>query len=252
MAATVETLIWLALKAKIETLPLSLPVAYPKEDYTPVTGQAWIKVSHTLNTGFRPFLGNSDPQLRQGILQLAVHTPLAAQPAEVDIQYAGQIAAHFWANPTIHHEGIKVTIQRAPDVGQAYRVEDAWFTPVNVLWEATLEEIEAMMIIYSPIRITGVVTPPGTRFLNPSSFVSPLEGATSVFLKGDYPKIRSAYERAGVPVHDFDRTPPGNEVTAPEKLPALIDLPEHEQDEVMAILDDDTPFVSDPAAPAED
>ena len=51
------------------------------------------------------------------------------------MQYAGQVAAHFWAEPTLFHDGIKVTIQRAPDVGQAYRMEDWWFTPVNVPWQ---------------------------------------------------------------------------------------------------------------------
>lgn len=114
-----------------------------------------------------------------------------------------------------------------------------------------------MMIIYSSVRITGISTPPGTRFLNPASFAAPKEGATSVFIKGDYPKIRAAYERAGVPVHDFDRTPPGREVlppdvSQPEPLPSLTDLPDHEQDEVISILDDDTPFVSDPAGSAGD
>ena len=136
MAASVETKIWLALKAKIETLPLSFPVAYPKQDYTPETGKAWIKVSHMLNTGFRPFIGNADPELRQGILQLALHTPLNSQTAEVDMQYAGQIAAHFAADRKLYHDGIKVTIQRYPDVGQAYRVDDWWFTPVNVAWQS--------------------------------------------------------------------------------------------------------------------
>ncbi len=100
-----------------------------------MTGQPWLKVTHTINTGARPFLGHADPQLRQGILQVALQTPLTEHPAEVDMQYAGQVAAHFWAEPTLFHDGIKVTIQRAPDVGQAYRMEDWWFTPVNVPWQ---------------------------------------------------------------------------------------------------------------------
>lgn len=136
MTATTETKIWLALKAKCETIPLSLPVSYPKEDYTPVTGQAWLKVSHMLNTGFRLSLGNTDPQRRQGILQIALNTPLTPHPGEVDLQYAGIIAEHFWTDPVIFGDGIKITIQRAPDVGQAYRVEGWWFTPINVLWES--------------------------------------------------------------------------------------------------------------------
>ena len=103
-----------------------------------------------------------------------------------------------------------------------------------------------MMIIYSSVRITGVNTPPGTRFLNPASFSAPKDGATSVFIKGDYPKIRAAYEAQGVPVHDFDRTLPGQELHAPEPLPALSDLTEDEQAEVEAILNDDEPFEASP------
>ena len=72
-----------------------------------------------------------------------------------------------------------------------------------------------MLVIYSSIKIARTNTPEDTLFLNPSSFAAPIEGATAVFLKGDYPKIRTAYERAGVPVHDYDRTPPGEIVPPP-------------------------------------
>ena len=136
MAATVETKLWLALKARIETLPLGFSIAWPKEDFTPVAGQPYLKVTHTLTMNERPFIGNSDPQFRQGILQVGLHTPVLPQPAETDIQYAGQISAHFWANPTLIYEDVKVRIQRAPDVGNAYRVENYWFTPTNIPWES--------------------------------------------------------------------------------------------------------------------
>ena len=105
-------------------------------------------------------------------------------------------------------------------------------------------------IVYSTTRVPADLRPEGARYVNPAFFDKPEPGAALVYLNGDFPKVRAAYERAGVPVADLRaRTAPVAALAAPEALapapdalPALADLPEAEQAEVEAVLDDDTPF----------
>ncbi len=145
MAETTETAIWTALKSRCETLPLSFPKAYPKQVYAPVTGQPFLEVLHIPNRNGRPFLGADDPMFRQGILQINLRSPVSREsgsgelyPDDVDVQRAGQIAAHFWADlpaRKLFHDGITITIQRAPDVAEAFREGAWWVTPVSVYYE---------------------------------------------------------------------------------------------------------------------
>lgn len=136
MSATVETKIWMAIKARIATLSIGLPIAYPKQNYEPASGAPWINIRHIPNRNARPFYSSTDPSFRQGTTQLELMMPLTAQASEADIQYAGQIAAHFWgADPAFYFEGVKVVIQRAPDVGQPIRDNGWMLTPVTIRWE---------------------------------------------------------------------------------------------------------------------
>ena len=55
-------------------------------------------------------------------------------------------------------------------------------------------------VIYSTEKVEGGA---GRVVKNPLHFVSPVEGATKVYLNGSHPKIAKAYEAAGVPVADI-------------------------------------------------
>lgn len=122
-----------------------------------------------------------------------------------------------------------------------------------------------MIIVYSTTRVPAGLRIEGARYVNPTFFDKPEPGATLVYLNGDFPKVRAAYERAGVPVADLRaRTAPVASLAAPEALmtlagpqlhqtifdtvklpsalPALADLPEAEQAEVETVLNDDAPF----------
>jgi hypothetical protein len=64
-------------------------------------------------------------------------SPVADQEAaEVDMEIAGQVAAHFPADHTMAFGGLQVRVTRAPDIAQAFRDEAHWHTPVSVLWES--------------------------------------------------------------------------------------------------------------------
>lgn len=146
MSATTETKIWLALKGRVETIPLAFPKAYPREAFTPPSAAPWLEIVHLPNANSRPFLGADDPMFRQGILQINLRSPVGKEtgqaqphPSEVDIQRAGTIAAHFWSDltgRTLFFEGVRVVIQRAPDVARPFVDGAFWLTPISVRYEA--------------------------------------------------------------------------------------------------------------------
>jgi hypothetical protein len=56
-------------------------------------------------------------------------------------------------------------------------------------------------VVYSREQVRGL--PSGAKYANPRNFEAPVEGATKVYLRGDWPAIREAYEKLKVPVADF-------------------------------------------------
>jgi len=52
-------------------------------------------------------------------------------------------------------------------------------------------------IVYSTEHVANLE---GREFRNPRHFLTPVEGATKVYIAGSWPKVREAYEAAGVPV----------------------------------------------------
>jgi hypothetical protein len=56
---------------------------------------------------------------------------------------------------------------------------------------------DAKQVVYSTELVSNLE---GREYRNPRHFMAPVEGATKVYIAGDWPKIRRAYEKAGVPV----------------------------------------------------
>lgn len=56
-----------------------------------------------------------------------------------------------------------------------------------------------MQVVYSRIRIANTA---GRKVKNPRLFSGVDKSATKVYLNGDFPEIRRAYEAAGIPVDD--------------------------------------------------
>lgn len=72
-------------------------------------------------------------------------------------------------------------------------------------------------IVYSSTRVPNL----GNRaFQNPRHFAGPVKGATKVFIDDAYPKVREAYEAAGVPVAPLSELPGQPKAKAPEGKPA--------------------------------
>jgi hypothetical protein len=60
-----------------------------------------------------------------------------------------------------------------------------------------------MNLIYSRTKVQGAAYRPDIRVLNPRFFTEASANAAKVFVAGDYPDIRAAYEAKGVPVEAF-------------------------------------------------
>jgi hypothetical protein len=146
---TTETSIWLALKARVQSLPA--PVNFPAQtgrvDWPGVpftkphaNGQAapYLECRLLPNTAQRVFIGSSDPHRRMGILQLTyMHPIVLANATNVDwqaqfSQIGGAIAEHFPADLRMTFEDVTVRVEKAPDVSQAFVDEAWWRVPVSI------------------------------------------------------------------------------------------------------------------------
>lgn len=69
-------------------------------------------------------------------------------------------------------------------------------------------------IIYSsqPVKDKG-----GRKAVNPQFFVVPESGVKTVYLNGEYPNIKEAYERAGAKVLPISAMPETKKAAAEEK-----------------------------------
>lgn len=136
---TLEDKIETALLSRVNTLEFDdvVPIALPNNDFPPA-GQdkpaTYIEVRHFRNANSRLFLKGSAPHMRQGILQLTVKTPLNVGP-RIANDLAGEIAEHFPADLALFLNGVKVTIQAAPDVLSADKTDISWEVPVSIRYE---------------------------------------------------------------------------------------------------------------------
>lgn len=72
-------------------------------------------------------------------------------------------------------------------------------------------------IIYSTTKVANAG---GRKVKNPRRFLGPVEGATKVFIDGDWPRVRQAYEKANVPVASLSELPAGRKKAEPDPAPA--------------------------------
>lgn len=132
---TTEEKIEAALFGRVLTLALDddPPLAWPNVSFKPPAG-AYVRVDHFPNRTTRLFIGSTASHLRQGILQLTVIAPLNAGPVPTT-GLAGAIAQHFSPDLALYEDGLKVRIQRAPDVMPAEKTDTSWSARVDVYYD---------------------------------------------------------------------------------------------------------------------
>lgn len=129
---SIETSIWLALKARVQALVLSpaLPVAWPNESFDKPAG-GYLRVSHVPNLNRRLFLSGSDPHQRLGLLQVDVFMP-HNQSVAVALEVGGKVAAWFPADLRMTYGDLMVRVTAAPTVAQPMDDDTHLQVPVTV------------------------------------------------------------------------------------------------------------------------
>lgn len=135
---TIETKIWIALKARMSALVLSPvhPVAWPNEAFSPPTNpdgspKGYLRVNHIPNINNRLFLNGANPHQRLSLLQIDVFEKIN-EDASVAIELAGLVAAHFPADLKMIFQGVGSRVTRAPEVAQSIPDGSYLMTPVTV------------------------------------------------------------------------------------------------------------------------
>jgi len=135
MAETVEGKAMLALFARVSTLSLSYPVAYPNLTFSPPASKKYLRVQFLPNTTDRPFIGSNAAHRFQGLLQVSVYWPLN-KGEDGPRQDAGAIAEHFPADLMLDRDGVRVRITKRPSLGPMLIEDTAIQIPVSIQWEA--------------------------------------------------------------------------------------------------------------------
>jgi len=132
---TIETAIEAALFGRVRSLSLTgaPPLAWPNRSFTPPG--TYIRVDHLPNRTTRLFIGSTASHLRQGILQLTAVTPLQGGP-EPATELAGAIAADFPPDLALYRAGVKVRVQRVPDVMPPEKTDTSWTVRVDVYYDS--------------------------------------------------------------------------------------------------------------------
>lgn len=137
--ATIEALIFRGLSARVNSLGLGLPIAWPNVgdspsgNFTPPADGRYLEVAFVPNIALRVAISSGTPHRRLGLLQISVWAPRGSGfPAET----AGLVAEHFPADLTLTSGGVFVRITKEPDVAGLIVDDRGVQVPVTIDWEA--------------------------------------------------------------------------------------------------------------------
>lgn len=132
MTATVETSIWLAIKARINSLSLSFPIAWPGEIYDPSLSP-YIRVGRVSSAPVPAFIADGKPHTRTGFIILTLAHPLGPDPSVFD-QYAGTIADHFRDGTMMKYGNVCIRVTEYPHIVEGYEDNGFWSIPIRIPW----------------------------------------------------------------------------------------------------------------------
>lgn len=142
---SVETKIWLALRERIESMPLTFAKAWPAETFTPThtDGQLtpYLRIGRVTVAPIPVFIDTGRRHQRTGTLIITLVHPInkikagyEGYGAPVYDEYAGQIAAHFAEGTTMYYGGVCVKITAQPHVQPGYEDNGYWQVPISIPW----------------------------------------------------------------------------------------------------------------------
>lgn len=137
MSAGIETSIWLALKSRIESLPLTYPRAWPAQVFAvPSAGGKllpFLRIGRVSVAPVSPYIDPDNPSWRTGALMVTLVYPVGQDVAVYD-RIGSVIAEHFKAETQIPYGDIVVQIRSAPHVQEGYTEDGYWTVPVRIPW----------------------------------------------------------------------------------------------------------------------
>lgn len=137
MKAKVETAIWLALRERVESLPMTIAKAWPAEKFDlPYDGPKllpFLRVGRVSVAPVRVLIKPGKKHTRTGALIVTLVYPLK-QDIKVYDQLAGTIAEHFREGTEMRYDGVCVTVENAPHVQDGYEDNAYWAVPVRIPW----------------------------------------------------------------------------------------------------------------------
>lgn len=138
-APTVELLIWMAIKTRIESLPLGYPKAWPSMPFTPPTNSTgrlpFLRIGDVRANPARQLIGNGKPYRRTGRLIITLVYPIGLDSELVVNQLAGRIADHFNDTTKMRYGNVCVSVPNNPHVQPGYEDNGYWSIPVSIQWE---------------------------------------------------------------------------------------------------------------------
>lgn len=136
---TAEVKIWLALKSRIDTLPLDFAKAWPAETFTPPHSgnqlSPYIRVGTVTVDPLPVQIATGKPHVRTGTLILTlVHPMMNGYSMPVYNQFAGTIAEHFADGTEMRYDNVCVRVTAQPHVQPGYEDNGYWTIPVSIPW----------------------------------------------------------------------------------------------------------------------
>lgn len=139
MSAAVETKIWMALKSRVDSLPLAYPRAWPGQTFevphsgAPPMPQPFLRIGRITMAPVRQLIAPGKPHDRIGSLMVTLVYPLG-QDVSVYDQIAGTVAEHFKDGTQMAYGGVCVTVTDYPHVQEGYTDNGYWNVPVQIPW----------------------------------------------------------------------------------------------------------------------
>ncbi len=137
MSALTETSIWLALKGRVQSLPLSYSKAWPGQTFevphTDTTLLPYLRIGRVSVSPTRILIAPGKPHDRNGSLMITLVHPLG-QDVSVYDQIGATIANHFKDGTEMRYGNVCVSVTDYPHVQEGYEDNGYWTVPVRVPW----------------------------------------------------------------------------------------------------------------------
>lgn len=134
---SVEVKIWLALKERIESIPLAFDKAWPAETFTaPNDGNQlspYLRIGRVTVDPVPILLDTGKKHNRTGTLMVTLVHPIG-QDVSVYDEYAGQIATHFADGTQMRYNDVCVRVTAQPHVQPGFEENGYWNAPVSIPW----------------------------------------------------------------------------------------------------------------------